>query len=66
LTGIQPNDSFSNGEKLMIYRRLAAVAVPILVFLLWLIVGRATTASSIVAGAAVAVAVAAWAPVIDF
>lgn len=50
----------------MIYRRLAAVAVPILVFLLWLIVGRTTNAASLVAGIAVALAIAAWAPIIDF
>jgi hypothetical protein len=49
----------------MTHRRVTAAALPILVFLLWLIVGRAPSGGSLISGLAVALAVGAWAPVID-
>ncbi len=50
----------------MVYQRLVAAAIPVTMFLLWLILGRDVTEESVVAGIAVALAVAAWAPLIDF
>jgi hypothetical protein len=49
----------------MAYQRLTAVAIPVAMFLLWLILGRQVTDESLIAGIAVALAVAAWAPLID-
>jgi hypothetical protein len=49
----------------MTYGRVTAAALPIMVFLLWLIVGRAPSGGSLVAGLAVALAIGAWAPIID-
>jgi hypothetical protein len=50
----------------MAYQRLIAAAMPVAMFLLWLILGRDVTTEVLVTGIAVALAVAMWAPLIDF
>ena len=49
----------------MTYRHLTVVAVPVLMFLLWLIVSDGLRVGDVIAGIAVAVAIGCWAPITE-
>ena len=59
------DDSFGCGGKSMTYRHLTVVAVPVLMFLLWLIVSDGLRVGDVIAGIAVAVAIGCWAPITE-
>jgi hypothetical protein len=50
----------------MAYQHWAVAAIPAAMFLLWLVVGREVTGENCATGIAVALAIGAWAPLIDF